>query len=276
MKIAYYPAGPRATASSRLRVWKIADVLEKLGHEVTVNKSPFSADVLIVQKRTDAELYMQMCRERGIKVILDVDDWLPEMQYMAQFADIVTVDTAAKLQLFPGATVIPDALDIDEGVETAPYHDDELKWIVWYGNSENEYHARHVQVACHKLDLEFFAITGSKWGLSTVDRMIIDYDLVVCPYRYDGPQSAEWINSKSANRILKAWALGMPVAGTPIPSYVDAGLQYCATSVDEWVAALEALRDPAAREADAERGRVIASAFTADKVAEQWLEVFQR
>jgi hypothetical protein len=53
MKIAYYPAGPRTFASSRMRCYRPADALKAMGHEITVNELPLNADVLVVQKRWD-------------------------------------------------------------------------------------------------------------------------------------------------------------------------------------------------------------------------------
>jgi hypothetical protein len=287
MKIAYYPAGPRTFASSRMRVYRIADALQALGHEVTINGNPFTADVIMVQKRFDLYRTMIECRQKGIRVIWDCDDYIPNGP--AELADLVTVDTPAKQALYPGAAVIPDALDLDPGAPCKVEHSDRLRRVVWFGSADNAYHTKSVATACWRLNLELVIITdlgnakhaaywqdvhGVQWSLDTVDHDIIQADLVACAYVTGGDWSADWVRSKSENRLIKAWGLGMPTVGSSIPSYLQAGLRWQANTVGEWTIALLALGDRPLREADGARGLQIAARYQAERLAPRWLEVF--
>lgn len=288
MNIVYYTAGSRDWASSRLRAWKVADALQELGHTVTMNPPLLpETDVLVVQKRTDVVDAMQIARKRGVRIIYDVDDYIPNLP--VDCADVVTVDTPAKQDLYPRALVIPDCLDIDEHSPVKADHAPRLERIVWYGNAENAYHVRDAYTAARRLGLQLFLITSEPprellvqlagaqwfgWQAQSIDQEIIAHDLVICPYIFDGDWPETWVKSKSANRILKAWALGMPVAGTAIPAYVDAGLKYCASTVADWERTLTTLMDQQARILDANVGLRIAYAFDARSLVYQWLQVF--
>jgi hypothetical protein len=297
VKIVYYPAGSREFASSRLRVWKVADALRKLGIDATVNLSnkPSSPrpDVAVYQKRFDQRLLMQFEREMGVTIIWDCDDMIPDGP--VDLADVVTVDTPFKRSLYPMAEIVPDCLDVDEAAAFGRLRSawqrlkrDRIKRVAWVGNVENLYHAAHVATACKQLGIELVCITdiGSlkfsptfdatyiQWQLDTVDQVLGSCDVAACSYIVDsGAWSADWVLAKSANRVLKAWALGLSVIGTPIPSYIGIGVKYQAATTDEWIAALEALQPRTARIEDAQRGLEIARQFRAENVARQWMEV---
>lgn len=295
MRIAYYPAGTREFASSRLRVWKIVDALTALGHEVSVNGDPFKADTIVVQKRTDLYGIMQQARQKGIRVVYDIDDYIPNMA--VEFADVTTVDTAAKLELYPNAVIIPDALDVEIDSPQKTEHKETLESVVWTGNTDNMYHVLYAARACYNLGINLTLITQLNhprwtqsfekfhglnnislidWDLETVDQIMVQHDLAIFPFTFDdGGWSKEWVSSKSANRLLKAWALGLPAAGTPIPSYVGAGLLNCAQTVTEWVAVLARLKDCDERMVDIGMNYQYAQDFRAEKVVDQWLIVFQ-
>ena len=289
MNITYLPMGTRNTASSRLRVHKIADVLAMQGNNVRFAPGVLlaeQADVIVVQKRQDMTDDMLGWVKRGKRVIWDVDDWIPYPDLPAGVQ--VTVDTPYKLELYPNAVVVPDALDVNRMTPFKTVHSSRFQRVVWVGNPENWEQMRHVVWACEKLKLDIVAITdtgshhyatypnvtGVQWNLESVDLEIIQADIMVCPYIYDGTWDQRWIKSKSANRLLKGWALGMPVAGTPIPSYIDAGLEYKATTTDEWIDVLIHMASRNARVYDGLRGYKIAQEYKADRVAERWLRVF--
>jgi hypothetical protein len=285
MHIAYYTMGPRSFASSRLRAYAVGDVLEQLGHMVRYNPSnPFRHDIVVVQKCTDLVDVMRQCRRKGIFVVWDVCDHQPGPVHEA---DVVTVSTRALLELYPQAVVVPDCLDVPRDALRKTEHRDDLRRIVWFGNPENAYQTRPVAEACARLGLELVLITDPAnpfvrevggavipWRLDTIDRELIAMDLVVCPYVLDGRWPAEWVRSKSPNRALKAWGLGLPVAATAIPSYTEIGVRYTAATTAEWVEVLRQLRPAAVRRADAERGHAIAQAYQAEVIARQWLSVF--
>ena len=248
-KIAYFPLGGRTVASSRLRVWKIADALARQGH--TVLFAPSDAKVqtcqaAVVQKRMDLGPRMQRWRAAGVKVVWDIDDYHP---YQPP-ADVVTIGAERLRELYPQGVSIPDALDVKPDSPIKDKHG-ELRRVCWFGISENQYHAQHVYEACQELDLELTIIMEPgprrfaqaryvRWSLETVDREITACDLAACSYVFDGKWPAQWVAAKGENRLFKAWALGMPVIGTPIQAYVDAGLEHLAATRAEWVEALEA------------------------------------
>jgi hypothetical protein len=288
MRVAYFPAGNRDLGSSRLRVYRIADELTSRGVEVAINPpDPTAYDIALVQKRFDLARPMSAWRRAGVCVGWDVDDWLPHGPVEA--ADFITVTTPQLLTLYPAARLVATCLDVDEDAPRKVHQQPELRRVVWFGGPDNFVHTRHVAEACRLLNLEFIAITdlgshhigqlgdarGIQWQVESVDKAIIAADVVVCPYIYAGPYPPEWVNAKTANRLLKAWGLGMPVIGTPIPSYVDAGLRHAASSLAEWIAALEEMRPAAVREADAWYGAGIAEQYHVSKVADDWLAVFE-
>lgn len=290
MKIGYYPAGGRDLASSRLRVYAIADVLAARGHAVTFNPSdPLSCDVVVVQKRGDCAEIMARCQAAGVRTVFDVDDYLEGFDVSR--ADVVTADTPAKRTLYPQAVIIPDALDAGTNAPVKTAHADTFTRAVWFGNAENLYHIQPAASACDALGIDLTVITdldraapraetygvrGVQWTPFSVDAELIEADVVLLPFVLDGGAwSRAWVTSKSANRVLKAWALGLPVAATPIPSYVDIGVKYLASTETEWRDALTALQDRAARERDAAYGRLIAQFYTAERLADVWLGVFE-
>jgi hypothetical protein len=288
MKIAYYPEGDRTLASSRMRVYRVGDALEKRGHQVAYN--PFNAagcSVMVVQKKAAYHLRetMRQARAHGVRVIWDCDDWLADGP--VDLVDTITVDTPSKRELYPGAMVVPDALDVDDGAPVKIMHAETLERVVWFGGADNVHHAGNVAEACRRMGLMMTVITnldraiwafdpnvtGVMWGLKTVDGDLVKHDAAVCSYVPD-PRGLEWVHSKSANRVLKAWGLGLPVAGTPIPDYVEVGLHYLATTVPEWITVLDQLRDRTAREVDALAGWHVAQKYQADRIAALWERVF--
>lgn len=295
MRITYFPAGGLNFASSRLRVWLIADVLKAMGHTVSFRSFNSSdVDVVVFQKQFNYG-EIDMFKRAGKRIIFDLDDYITGQQIPSE-VDRITVDTPAKLDLYPQAVVIPDALDLPAEHPLKVEHAEKLKKVVWVGNTENMYHLKCASRACLALDIDLKIITDLNnpnwsamrqeisgnsidyvdWHLDTVDEEMIDADLFIAPFVFDKNRwSPQWIKSKSANRILKAYGLGLPVAATPIPSYVEAGLFWQATTVEEWIWALSSASDHRLRQEDAERGIEVAHRFSADKVALQWIKVFE-
>lgn len=293
MKIEFFPCGTRRTASSRLRAYMIAEALSDMGHDVGLslyNTSPDTApagtDVVVIQKRFYLKALAQHCMAQGIRVVFDCDDLIDGADQFP--CDVLTTDTPFKAVRWPRAMVIPDVLDIEPGAEIKTRHRDTLGNVVWTGNAENTYHLANVAAACSRLNLALTVITdlassayayyngvsGVAWDVDTVDAELVQADLAVCPFVLeDGAWSEDWVKSKSANKLLKCWGLGLPVIGTPIPSYVEAGLRYKASTVDEWTAQLLNLRSPLLRRADAQRGYALAQKYRAGEVARRWLEV---
>ena len=292
MKILYYALGTQETASSRLRVYKIADELRILGHGVDVKISSadrvLDYDLVVVQKRMDLLNHM-VDWIKEVPIIFDIDDPIEPPEAGLPKHNLMTVGSRVLAGMYSGTYYIPDCLDIDDLTNPKIKHSKTLSKICWFGLGCNLYNAEPVYKACEELGLILVVITDTKgkndyprwekaeyinWELGSVDTIIKHCDLVVCPYVTTGHWKADWIGAKGENRILKAWGLGMPVAGTPIPSYVEHGLHHQATTEIEWIEVLQSLKSKVAREADAIAGRKRALKRTSDKVVELWLDAF--
>ena len=301
MKISYIPNGYENLASSRLRVYKVATVLEKLGHTVRIKPARevlfTDSDVVAVQKVNSdrAGRMMQRLMDNGVRVVWDVDDPIG----VQMPCHVVTVGSRRLTQDYPDSIYIPDALDVSEGHPVKQTHSPELRRVCWFGLHCNLYNCRPVYEACQELGMSLCVITniGHKdftplfpladyvaWSLETVDQNIVDCDLVVLPYLLDatptgwlpdGQTLADWNNAKGENRLLKAWALGMPVIGAPIQSYMECGLFDTAVKTQDWVAKLRRFRAVELRQGRAAAGRMRAARRNDKVIAKQWLEVFR-
>lgn len=287
MRWVFYTAGDVRMASSRLRAFLPGKALAEAGHIVLWNPPPdqIRADVVVVQKRPDLTSQYAGWRAKGTTVVYDCDDLYEWARAAAVGADLVTVDTPMKLAFFHNARVVPDALDVPPVYAVKSEHREKLEEAVWFGHPENLIHIDHAAEACRRCGVNLSVITDLKhpafqgmdaqvtgygWSGESIDRELIQYDLAILPYRFDTTWGAEWVRAKSANRVYKAWALGLPVAATPIPSYMEAGVIYAATTVEEWMAALSLLQDRHMRLADAVSGQRRALQFAPARVAALW------
>lgn len=94
------------------------------------------------------------------------------------------------------------------------------------------------------------------WHPTGVYDLLEQADIGIIPVDIHGP--AYW-KVKSENRLTLKMAAALPVIATPVPAYepivVSGGNAFLARSRDEWMAHLEALRDPALRLAMGTRAR---------------------
>lgn len=291
IKVNYVTAGSRDFASSRLRAYLPGDALRLRGHDVTYNEPIDGCDIVVFQKRFNGrdQVLMHECRDRGIKVVLDVDDMMNDIPF--HLCDVLTTDTQYKADRWPNAIVVPDVLDIRPDAPRKSVHTESFKRAVWVGNAENTYHLRDCAAACARLRIDLAVITdlnnrayirydgvsGVAWSVETIDAEMVKYDVAVFPLVFDGPYAhrRDWIESKSENKVVKAWALGLPVIATPIPSYQSVNLRYSAGTFEGWMNALEQLRPRNFRMDDAKKGAKTAKAYTVDKIAARWLDVFE-
>ena len=290
MNIKYFALGNEDTASSRLRVYKIAVALNQMGHSVRVTTDEVrgtpSEHLIVVQKRLDLRRHMKEWLKRGMRVIFDIDD---PLDTEVPPCSLLTVGSKFLAKQYKNSIYVPDCLDVDNVNLFKRIHSDKLQKVCWFGNECNLYHAEPVRMACKELGMQLVVVTDlntkegllewdgvcyQQWDRATVDRRIIDCDLVVCPYVDGGRWGEEWVNAKGENRLLKAWALGLPVVGTPIPSYMEFKIKHTAQTPGEWVSALEVLQKKHLRERDAKRGREIALQSTAHHIAVKWLKAF--
>lgn len=288
MNIVYFPLGNETIASSRLRVHKVIPHLRSRGHRVWIDADPdqVDADVVVVQKRHDLGRSMRRWIENDRLVVYDLADREARLEPHSA----LTVSTA-ELQRQVGGSVVPDCLDITPGAAAKIRHRDRLETVAWCGLGCNVYHADPVWRACRDLGLRLVIVTDlggrhqfprwdgaeyRRWDLETVDAELADCDVLACPYVRGGRWPWDWTRCKSANRVLKGWALGLPVVGTGIPSYRRVGLDLLAETPDQWRERLAELTDRRARERSVEGKREYALMFDAGNVATVWLRTFER
>ncbi len=296
MNVAYFTLGGRSTGSSRIRAWKVADALVALGHTVSVNDLSHEAEVVIVQKRHDMIPAMDAARAKGVRVILDVDDWVATLPFA--HADVITIDEPMKRALYADAVVIPGCLDVEPDGPQKTEHAIALRTVVTVCSVENVYHVAECARAAEALGIRLVVVTNTahprfdaarqlantgrlteyvNWDLETVDHILVQGDLFVAPLLFGGgPRSDDWVRSKCANRIRKARALGLPVAATPIPAYVADGLTWAAETSAEWTDVLARASDREGRKRAAAEGHAFVQQFAAHEVVKQWLRVFHQ
>jgi len=126
-----------------------------------------------------------------------------------------------------------------------------LRWLRWEF-AQRPFRER-LEFATHLLDRRLRRVP---WDPVGVYSHLEQADIAIIPIDRDGP--AYW-QLKSENRLTLKMAMGLPVIATPIPAYepiVESGRNaFFAASRADWLASLEALRDPALRRRIGEQAR---------------------
>lgn len=283
--IFFRPIQDRNTASSRLRVWNIQPHIQK--SVIGIANEYKEGDILVIQKIPDLEL-LKKAKSQGAKVIYDIDDyyWHDAKYYeMMTQCDHITVDTEEKKKMMHTipilrgkVTVIPDSLDWD-GTKKEKYGSGVIGWT-GYGNN-----AQYLNPILDKLQFPIRLITTSDWpqyihgkgeniqsrpwSLEMVDKYLSECDLGL----YYLPER-DFEQCKSANKLLKNWAIGIPTYTSPMPAYVEAmkeagvGEKYLVRDMDDWkdikmVPFDEKLRDYAMQ-------------FNAENIAQKWISLLSQ
>lgn len=301
-KVAFIPFRDINTASSRFRCYQNSQELKKLGWSCELGgKNAKIADFVIFQKRysvSDLNLAKQ-CRG---KIILDMCDpnWLvgqkSQIEAMAKIADYVTTSSTKLANWFREKTkmvkVIPDGFDF----KAIPKVKKEVKpTICWIGDKTNEKYLQIFVEPLNKLreELDFtFKIIGNfsshklprfnfkpqfiEWKLSTELKEIAKCHVGVAPLFTD-----EWCSYKGTNKPIAYMALGLPVVATKIDSYqkiiIDGknGFLINENNPEKWYQAIKTLvADKTKRSSFIEEGRKTAQAFSIDKIAKRWNQLF--
>jgi hypothetical protein len=208
-------------ASSRLRVWMLAEFLSKQGFETHVNDGS-RFDILVCQKTYPFRL-ARNARQAGKTVLFDLDDadfdrsprWMDKIRRFMQLAHGVTTGSdflKEKLeQLHPKAHVLENPVDVtDQNI----FHQG-TRWrgkSVWFGAPENLWMLR-------RLKLRHPVQTLTKGGdipftLKTVDRELCEFDIALLPVFLNAETRA-----KNANRLVKCAALGLPFLASDTPEH---------------------------------------------------------
>lgn len=272
--IYFLPWGDENTASSRLRVHKVLPFLNaKLGVPDQYEKG----DVLIIQK---ALQYGEMRRAQasGVPVIYDIDDnFLDQQEFatMAQTADLVTVGSSYFHKWFPNAPVIDDCLDWD-GTEKKSYTPSKLLGWHGYGNlgyifeiaprfTALGYDIRTIVGAAYMEPYMKAGFDTLPWSLETIDKDLAETDL--CAFYL--PED-DFSQAKGMNKLIKAWAIGLPCYASPTVEYQRVMKEACVDGflVEDWDAHdFTKPWEPKMRE--------YALTFSPEHIAEQWKKVIE-
>jgi hypothetical protein len=238
-------------ASERLRLSYFAEAAESMGLKVTVGPSiPASTEIVFLGKLTSAfgsKIVNQFLNELALceaKVIIDyTDDWLADItatseiyRQLVSMSDIVTIPTIGlskqtrtlQRQYF----VVPDGLDQIEPI--APrLHNNNIKEVLWFGHPTNlesliSYLDGNFGLNKFKMNIlsdpksfnflshykfkpnRGFEIILFKWSFDNLIKLGNFCDLKILP-----------VNKPfaSANRLLTAFNLGLPVISSSIECY---------------------------------------------------------
>jgi len=195
------------------------------------------AEIYHIGRKYDALIY-QKCywvehakQFEGIKILDLCDaDWLSwgyAIVEMIENVDAITCSSRAIAEFIVNVTdkpvwVIPDRLDLD-AIIPKKEHEGELKKVVWFGYQHNQEQIGPAIPALIKRDLELIVIsekpyivpsygkkleiTNLPWSNEHWQKDIQKGDAILCPNNKKGR-----FYYKSDNKVIQAWALGMPVA----------------------------------------------------------------
>lgn len=222
--IYFIPWGDKSTASSRLRVHNILPYLPeaKLGPPEEYKEG----DILIIQKALCLKELFK-AKSQGAKVIYDIDDnYLNHKTFsdMVNNADLVTVGGKHFHKWLPNSPVLDDSLDWDGTIKT-DYT--EKKLVGWHGYGNLGYIFK-IAPTLEKKGFKIRTIVGKDyqepylkagfdvktWSLETIDKDLAECDFC-CFYLPDD----DFSQAKGMNKLIKAWAIGLPCFVSPTPEY---------------------------------------------------------
>ena len=233
MKVSFIPRYGREAASSRLRVFAIADAINAHGLGEAVTEYSADADVLVVQKAVDPKIFDLASKHKGL-VVYDLDDWI-DYGIVAQAlltSDLITVDTAGRAAELRAGTqmnvaVIPDVLDYESHGPAGPAELDDYRSAVWFGNYPNFESARWMVRELQRRgplgaisDLsEQTADMGPQfslkpWALDTFPDELRRWGMALLSHKGADP-------NKSSNKMAAAYHLGVPCIVSGSQEYKD-------------------------------------------------------
>lgn len=270
-RIFFLPWGDENTASSRLRVYK---PIMHMDASLVLPETYKKGDVLIIQKALRPD-EMAKAQSQGARVIYDIDDnYLDKRDFvnMCENADLVTVGSSYFHRWFPDAPVIDDSLDWD-GINKKKKGKTNL--VGWHGYGNNAYinaispmiekKGYQIRAVVCKEYMEPYRENGydvQEWNLKTIDHWLAQTDFHAFFLGDD-----DFSQAKGMNKLLKAWAIGVPAFVTYTQEYDRVFRESGITGfmVRDWdTHDLTKPWVPAMRE--------YAMQFTPDKIAAQWME----
>jgi len=257
VKVAIYTAGGDTLASSRVRILMMYPFLARTGYDVKLFGGIETADVVIIQKRCDPCLF-----KYNAITILDIDDNYLEYGHQKSkfqnaasqaFAVVVSTSELAKFvkKYNENVFVIPTGVDCCDETWKQPNQKENISRVAWLGYPENIVYLLKLMPLLKKCKYTLCLITRNtyivsqfiaqnkeivefhEWNLETVDDYLETCDLGLAPLDSD-PYS----QSKSAYKILKYWANGLPVICDLSPENKrieeEFGIECIARNLEEW------------------------------------------
>lgn len=222
LSINFTTFGDETTASSRLRAFKMAEALRKLGHSASVNVATGEpCDIQVFQKVRDLKTLRAAHRMDSLTVYDFDDHYLlgdsgarDDIVHFMNLVDLVTVGSRALLEdasrFHDRVVLFENPIDAEPTQQKA--QSNELNRIGWFGHQANLEELK-------RLDLSsgVTTVTGGgdiEWSLDTIDSVLTSFDLILLPL-----SPTPWNLAKNANRMLKCLGLGIPVLATNTPEH---------------------------------------------------------
>ena len=182
-------------------------------------------DVLVIQKALRPD-EMARAQAQGAKVIYDIDDnYLDKRDFvnMCENADLVTVGSSYFHRWFPDAPVIDDSLDWD-GTKKKKGKTNVVGWH-GYGNNayinaiapifeRKGYKIRTIVLPEYSQPYKDNGYDVHPWDLKTVDKLLAE-----CDFHAFFLGDDDFSQAKGMNKLIKAWAIGVPVFVTYTQEY---------------------------------------------------------
>jgi hypothetical protein len=283
-KTLFITAGPEWWGSSRMRAYWPArympgtDVIEYQRLENITERY----DAVIFQKVFDLRLAADL-RANGIRVWWDVCDpgwwWQPDIhREIIELTDGIVasnVNLANDLAYWSGRKVytIPDRMYLSHFVQRKEHTKTETVRMIWYGVSVNRIslfaafanlerlvangHKIELTICDDRPDVPFiqeaaFKVNHDQWTLTHEVERLLEHDIALLP-----PYPGAWGKVKSNNKMLTAWAAGLP-----------------ATSGIDYYAMADLVMSHERRQAAADDGyATVCADYRVEQSAAQWMEL---
>lgn len=239
MKTLFIASGPISWASARLRCYWPAEYMQgawAVTWDEGTAEDCYNADVVIFQKTFDAAIAKAL-RGQGKKIYWDLCDPLWWFSPDAVRANLAYVDGVVlsnenlrdDFRDWSGGEVkswcIPDRLKLEHYPLKREHKDVSPVRLIWFGLSVNRWavlsalaNLERLAANGYKIELtimddvpgpwrvtDAFPIYHVQWSLDHENEVIAAHDIALLP-PYPGP----WGIVKSNNRMLTAWACGLP------------------------------------------------------------------
>ena len=218
---------------------------------------------------------------------------LDQAMTMTTLADWVVADSTYLLDLIrplnPSSSWIPDNVDLTLYGRRREHGPRALVRLVWSGIAKKAQHLLQIEDALASLEgFELVLVADEppqvlerlrrvlptryvRFGDRRYARTLAESDVIISPKRL----SNAYEHGHSEWKITLGMAAGLPAVASSQPSYLEAisdrGGGMIADGTDEWVAALESLRDPARRaELGALARRTVEERYATPVVARQY------